>query len=86
MATAQIIDSVDIFENCHLSLPGDFPSIPPNQFHLDGFEESFDCSVIVTIALTRHGDLKVVLVQDLLISVRVILAYTIHVVDAVLRL
>ena len=35
-------------------LPAGFPSVPPDQFSLDGFEERFDGSSVVAIALAAH--------------------------------
>ena len=82
---AWIVKAVDVFKDRDLCLSAGFPCVAPDQFGLDGFEERFDGSVIVTIALTTHGDLKVVLAQDLLIIVRAILAASVGMVDAALR-
>ena len=59
--------------------------MPPDQFSLDGFEERFDGSVVVTIALPAHRYFEAVLAQDLLIIMRTILAAAIRVLDAAFR-
>lgn len=57
----------------------------PDQSGLYGFEERFDGSIVVTIALAAHGHLEAMLAQDLLIIMRTILAAAIRMVDAVFR-
>jgi hypothetical protein len=46
VATARIVETIDVFEGGHLSLAPCLPSVPPDQFGLDRFEEGFDCRVL----------------------------------------
>ena len=43
--------------------------MPPDQLSLDGFEERFDGSIVVAIALATHRHLEAMLAQKLLIVV-----------------
>jgi len=79
MASAWIIEAVDVFEDGHLGLPQRFPYSPPYQLGLDGFEEGLDGCVIIAISFAAHRDLEAMLPQDLLIVVRTVLAAPIRV-------
>lgn len=46
----------------------------PDQLDLDGFEKSFNDRIVETVSLAAHGDLEMMLAQDLLIVVRTILS------------
>ena len=73
MSAARIVEAVDVLKDGYLSLPSRLPRMLPDQFNLDGFEEGFDDSVIITITLAAHRCLEAMLAQDLLIVVRAIL-------------
>ena len=69
MAAAGIVEAVDVFEDCHLSLPAGLPRVTPDQLRFYGLEERFDSSVIVAITLAAHGCSEPMLAQDFLIVV-----------------
>ena len=69
MVASWIVEAIDVFKDCHFSLPAGFPCIAPDQFRLNSFEERFDSCVVIAIALAAHGHAEAVLAQDLLIVV-----------------
>ena len=84
MATARVIKAVNVLEYRALGLTACFPTVPPDQLSLNGFEERFDHGIVVTIALATHRDLEAMLGKTLLILVGTILRPAIRVVNAVL--
>ena len=85
MTAAWIVKAVAVFKDYHLSLTVGFPCVESDWFSLYCFEDRFDSSLIITIVLITHGELKVVLAHVLFMIVRPILASTVGVVGAVLR-
>ena len=69
MATAQIVEAIDILEYRAFRLTARVPTITPDQLGLDGFEERLDHGIVIAIALADHRDLEAVLFQALLIRV-----------------
>ena len=82
MATAQIVEAIDILEYRAFRLTARVPTITPDQLGLDGFEERLDYEIVITISLTAHRDLEAVLFQALLIRVGTILRAAIRMVKA----
>ena len=82
MATAQIVEAIDILEYRAFRLTARVPTITPDQLGLDGFEERLDYGIVVTISLTAHRDLEAVLFQALLIRGGTILRAAIRMVKA----
>ena len=82
MPPSWIIEPIDILEYGPLGLASGFPTITPDQLGLDGFEERFHHGIVVTISLTAHRGLEVVLFQALLIRVGTILRAAIRMVKA----
>jgi hypothetical protein len=76
VAATWIVEAVDVFKNCHLSLSAGFPSIAPDQFRFDGFEKRLNS------AFATHRHFEAVLSKDLLIVVRTILRPKIRVMNA----
>ena len=50
----------------------------------DGFEEEFDCPIVTTIALPKHGHVESMPTRDLLIVLRTLLLPSIGMTDAAL--
>ena len=69
MATAQIVEAIDILEYRAFRLTARVPTITPDQLGLDGFKERFHHGIVVTISLATHRDLEAVLGQALLILI-----------------
>ncbi len=42
MASAQIVEAVDVFEDEHLGMPTGAPCVSPDQFSLERLEARFD--------------------------------------------
>ena len=82
MATAWIVEAIDILKYRAFCLTARVPTIMPDQLGLDGFEERLDHGIVVTISLTAHPDLEAVLFQALLIRVGTILRAAIRMVNA----
>ena len=81
MTAAWIVETIDVFENGHLSLAPCLPRSPPDQLGFDCLEERFDGGIVVTITLSTHRDHEAVQAQDLLIIVLTILTATVGMVD-----
>jgi hypothetical protein len=58
---AWIVEPIDVLEYCTFSLPADFPFLTPYQLGFQGFEESFDHEIVITITLAAHRDKKAML-------------------------
>ena len=54
MSATGVIKAVDVFEDGDLSISARLPRMPPDQLGLDGFEESFHRSIVITIPFTAH--------------------------------
>ena len=61
MVATWVIEPTDVLGNCAFSLPPRFPTVPPYQLSLDGFEERLHYGTVVTIALAAHRDLEAML-------------------------
>jgi len=85
MPAARVIKAVDVFEYGDFNSAPGFPRMPPDQFRLDGFEESFHRCIVITIALATHGHFEAMLAQGFLVIVRAVLTASVRMVDAVPR-
>ena len=85
MATARVIKAVNVLEYLALGLTTCFPTVPPYQLSLNGFEERFQHGIVVTIAFSTHRDLEAMFGKASLIFVGTILRTTIRMVKAILR-
>ncbi len=54
MPPSWIIEPIDIPEYRPFSLASGFPSVAPDQFGLERFEECFDHGIVVTITFSAH--------------------------------
>ena len=54
MPAAAVVEAVDVLEQGKYHLITGVPSVPPDQFGFEGFEESFDGRVVVAIAFAAH--------------------------------
>ena len=61
MATARVIKAVNVLEYLALGLTTCFPTVPPYQLSLNGFEERLNHEIVATITLATHRDLKAML-------------------------
>ena len=61
MATARIVEAIDILEYRAFCLAACVPAVAPNQLRLDGFEERLNHRIVVTISLTAHRGLEAML-------------------------
>ena len=52
MPAAGVVEAVDVAEERDFDLAPGLPVATPDQFGFQGFEEAFDCRIIVTIALS----------------------------------
>ncbi len=82
MPSTRVLEAVDVFKDCHLSLSSRLPRMPPYQFSCDGFEEGLDSGIIIAIAFPADGYLEAMLPQDFLIIMRTILQTTIRMMNA----
>ena len=82
MASARIVEAVDVLKERDLDLSSGLPRLAPDQFSLQRFEESLDHRIVVAVAFAAHRDLEAMLPQPLLIVVRTILAAPIRMMRA----
>ncbi len=54
MAAPGIVEAVNVQEDGSFSLPPGWPTLPPDHFCLQGFEEGLDRRVVVAITLAAH--------------------------------
>ena len=54
MSAATVVEAVDVVKERSGHLGACVPSVPPDQFGFEGFEESFDGRVVVAIAFAAH--------------------------------
>ena len=54
MPSAAVVEAVDVLEEGKCDLITGRPSVSPDQFGFQGFEEGLDGRVVVTVALSAH--------------------------------
>lgn len=54
MTAAGVVEAIDVLEDSSFCLLPRWPTLPPDHFRLQGFEECLDGGVVVTIALAAH--------------------------------
>ena len=85
MPTAWVVETIDILKERPLGFSACCPSMPPNQFCLQGFEEGFNCRVIIAVSFSAHRHLKALLAQYFSIGVTAILDAPVGMVNAARR-
>ena len=85
MATARVIKAVNVLEYLALGLTTCFPTVPPYQLSLNGFEERLNHGIVVTIAFSTHRDLEAMFGKASLILVGTILRTAICMMNTILR-
>src|SRR5215211_2716845 len=75
MTPDRVVEAVDVTTNCHLGLSSGLEQRAPDQFGLQGLEESLDHRIIIAVARPGHRDPDAVLSQLGLILDRTILTY-----------
>jgi len=84
MFAAGIVEAIDVFEEGVGDVVSGCPSVPPDQFGLEGFEEGLDGSVVVAVAPATHRYLEAHFPQPFLIVMGTILTATVCVMNAAL--
>ena len=54
MATTRVLEAIDVLQDGGFGFPAGFPSVPPDQFSLDGFDEGFNGGVVIAVAFSAH--------------------------------
>ena len=85
MSAADVVEAVDVIKEGLGDESVGCPWLSPDEFSLQGFEESLDGGIVVTVALAAHRYRKAQLLQSILIIVRTILASTVGMVKATRR-
>ena len=67
MATARIVEAIDILEYRAFRLTARVPTITPDQLGLDGFKERLDHGIVVAISFSAHRYFESMLRKKLLI-------------------
>ena len=52
MFSASVVKTIDVLKECVAYTLSCVPSVPPDQFGFEGFEEGLDDSIVITIALS----------------------------------
>ena len=55
MSAAAVVKAVDVLKECLGGLISRCPTVPPNQFGFESFEEGLDGRVVVTVTLAAHS-------------------------------
>jgi hypothetical protein len=55
MASAWIVEAIDVLEYGSISLTSGFPAVAPDQLALERFEERFHHGIIVAITFAAHA-------------------------------
>ena len=84
MASARIVEAIDILEDCAFCLASGFPAIAPDQLCFDGFEKGLNHRIVITITFAAHRYLKGVLGQASLILVGTVLRAAIRMMNTAL--
>ena len=59
MPPLRIVEPVDVLENSELTVPPSRPMMPPDQFSLDGLEESLDDRIVKIAALAALLQIRI---------------------------
>ena len=54
MFAADIVEAIDVLEEGIADLAAGGPSVPPDQFGLEGFVEGFDGSIVAAVSFAAH--------------------------------
>ena len=54
MPSTAVVEAVDVLEEGKCRLITGHPSVPPDQFGFESFEEGLDGGVVVTVTLAAH--------------------------------
>src|SRR4051812_34187614 len=65
MPPAPIVEDFDVFEQCRFGLPPGAELCPMNQLGLERAEERLHRRIVKAVALTAHGRLDAIAVEDL---------------------
>jgi hypothetical protein len=49
-----IVEAIDVLKEGTADVGTGSPSVPPDQFGLEGFEEGFDGSIVVAVSFSAH--------------------------------
>jgi hypothetical protein len=85
MTPPGVVEPVDVLKYGSFSLPSCCPFLPPDQLRFEAFEERFDRSVIIAIALAAHRRTQAMGLQLLLIIIRAVLAAAIGMEKAAIQ-
>ena len=55
MFAAGVVEAVDVVKESVADLVARYPSVSPNHFSFEGFEEGLDGGIVIAVASTTHG-------------------------------
>ena len=82
MPAAGVVEAIDVLEERLCDLVTGGPTVSPNEFCFERFEEGLDGSVVVAVSPSTHRDLEAQVAQSPLIVMRTILAAPVGVMHA----
>lgn len=78
MSAPGVVEAIYVAEDGSFRLTPCWPTLPPDQFRLQGFEERLDGGVVIAITFAAHRRAQAISLQFLLIIVGTILAAAIR--------
>ena len=54
MPAAGVVEAIDVVKEGKCYLIASCPSVPPDEFGYEGFEEGFHSGIVIAIALAAH--------------------------------
>jgi hypothetical protein len=82
VASARIVEAIDVFEDGDFGIAARLPALLPQQLCLDRLEERRDRRVIIAVAFTAYRHLEAMLAQDFLVFMRAVLAAPVGMMNA----
>jgi hypothetical protein len=80
-----VVEAIDVLKEGVADFGSGCPTVSPDQFGLEGFEEGFDGCIVVTVSFAAHRYLEAHFLQPFLIVVGTVLTASVGVVKAALR-
>ena len=84
MFASGVVEAVDVLKEGFGNVLACRPSVPPDQFGFEGFEECLDSCIVIAIASATHRYFEAQVTQALLIVMRTVLAASVGVVKTIL--
>ena len=82
MFSSGVVEPVDVLKEGVGNVLSGCPSVPPDQFGFEGFEEGLNGGIVVTVSFAAHGYFEAYFTHPFLIVMGTILTATVCMMDA----